>query len=506
MNSAFNIAHRLLHENLRVRGDKIAVFCEEGAISYRQLAANANRFDHLLDSLPCAPGDRVVIALPDCCEFFYAFLGSILHGAWPVLVNPGLTRQEYAFFVQDCEANLLVTTADSEASRLEAAIPHRILLDRSAPGWPEGFSPELDPHPCREDDIAFMLYSSGSTGKPKGVPHRHADLLVVAETYGREVLHLDAEDVLFSASKLFFAYGLGNSLAFPLSVGAAVVLLSGKCTPAEVLGVIAAYRPSLFFAVPTLYNVLLRSLEGAVTFPSLRLAVSAGEALPVATSRAWKAKTGLELLDGFGSTEAMHIVISNRPGDVRPGSSGRLVPPFEAKIVDEAGRSLGPGQPGRLLIRGKSTAPSYWRRPEKTRDTMLEDGWLSTGDVFIEQDGYYTYQGRSDDMFKVEAQWLSPTRVEDALRDHSAVFECAVTSRKLEGTVRPVAFVVPAPGVEARPGLGRELIRHAAQTLPAWMCPVQVVFCAEIPKTSTGKLQRFRLRLPAGQESSPTQQ
>ncbi|MEI8191905.1 MAG: benzoate-CoA ligase family protein, partial [candidate division NC10 bacterium] len=384
-------------------------------------------------------------------------------------------------------------------------VAQTLLVDRSAGrGWLDASSPELDPYPSREDDIAFLLYSSGSTGKPKGVPHRHGDMPFSAETFGRQVLGVSSDDLVFSASKLPFAYGLGNSISFPFSAGASVVLYPGGCTPDQVLRLITTYRPSLFFAVPTLYNLLLRTFEGEIRFPSLRLAVSAGEPLPASTYHAWKTRTGVELLDGIGSTEALHIFISNRSGDVRPGSSGRPIPLFEAKIVDETDRPVATGQAGHLLIRGKSTAPCYWNRPEKTQETMLADGWLRTGDIYVEEDGYYTYQGRGDDMFKVEAQWLSPIRVEDALRDHPAVLECAVTSRKLEGLVRPVAYVVPVEGVTTGPAIARDLLRHVSAKLPAWMCPVQVVFCAEIPKTSTGKVQRFRLRQAASGDASST--
>ncbi len=496
MSGIYNVACELLDRNAMARGDKIAVYYQDQKITYGELQKQVNRFGNLLGELGVSPGERILIALPDCPACVYAFLGSIKYGAWPVLVSPLLSASTNAFLLNDSRASAAFTTNGFQAPQVRAEyLRHLLCIDD------EGFmertaavSPELDPYPSREDDIAFLLYSSGSTGNPKGVPHRHRDLPFTADVYGRGVLQVSETDLCFSASKLFFAYGLGNSISFPLRAGAAVVLDPDKATALEIFKIIATYRPSLFFGVPTLYNMMLKTLNDTHTLDPLRLCASAGEALPAATYHSWKKLTGLEIIDGIGSTEALHIFISNRPGAVRPGTSGYLVPPYEARIVNGDGLPVPSGEPGHLLIRGKSTAPYYWNRPDKTAETMLADGWLRTGDIYIEEGGCYSFQGRADDMFKVDAHWVSPITVEEALREHPAVLECAVTWRKLEGLVVPLAYVVPGPGPQEEMKLYRELRAHVLQKLPEYMCPVQIIFCTELPKTDTGKIQRFRLR------------
>lgn len=498
MKKIYNVTCELLEGHLVAQADKVAIYYEQEKITYRQLVEQINRFGNALKELQVAPGERILLALPDSPECVIAFLGAIKYGAWPILTSPWLSVSTYEFILDDSQASFFLAPADTVA--LQARSRH--LRQAMSPGEANFVtllnqtSPELDPYPSQSDDIAFMLYSSGSTGNPKGVPHRHRDLPFTADTYGREVLHIDSSDLCFSASKLFFAYGLGNSLSFPFRVGAAVVLFPGKSTPQEVLRIISEYKPTIFFGVPTLYNMLLKTLPEGVSFDSLRLCLSAGEALPAGTYHAWKKLTGLEIIDGIGSTEALHIFISNRPGEVCPGTSGFLVPPYEAKIVDNSGQPVLRGEPGQLLIRGDSTSPFYWHRPEKTQETMLDDGWLNTGDIFLEQSGCFIYQGRADDMFKVDAQWVSPIRVEQALRDHPAVAECAVTWRKLEGLVKPVAYVILNPGWVGDMKLFRELRTHVLKNLPDYMCPVQFIYCTELPATETGKIQRFRLRQP----------
>lgn len=315
-----------------------------------------------------------------------------------------------------------------------------------------------------------------------------------AEVYAGGVLGMSENDLCFSASKLFFAYGLGNSLAFPLFHGASVVLFPHPSTPMDVLGIISRYRPTLFFGIPTLYHLLLQALDETASLASLRLCISAGEALPAAVCHRWKALTGLEVLDGIGSTEALHIFISNRPGAVRPGAAGFLIPPYEARLVDDQGLPVAPDRPGHLHIRGLSTAPYYWNQPEKTAETMLEDGWLRTGDIFVQEAGCYTYQGRSDDMFKVGGNWVSPSRVEEVIREVAEVSECAVTRHMWQGLATPIAFVVLNPGVPEEAAPARAIRSHVRQRLPAPMCPTSIEFLAELPKTETGKVRRFLLR------------
>jgi benzoate-CoA ligase len=350
-----------------------------------------------------------------------------------------------------------------------------------------------------------MLYSSGSTGRPKGVPHAAADFLGPAAPWGTEILGVTADDVLFSASKMSFAYGLMSSLTLPLFFGATGVLFPGKPGPYELFECIARHRPSLFFCVPTLYSMMLRALEPGAPgcdLSSLRLCYSAGEALPAGLCREWKLQTGVEILDGIGSTEAFNLFLSNRPGSVRCGTSGEALPGFEARLVSDGGDGQSPevpdGTPGNLLIRGPGLSRAYWERPDKTAETMLPGGWLATGDVYVREEGVYTHQGRSDDMMKVGAHWVSPVQVENALRLHPAVAECAVAGLRVEGLLRPCAHVVLKENAQeqgqARAQLGAEILHSARALLPLYMCPVRVQFHNDLPKTPTGKIQRFRLR------------
>jgi benzoate-CoA ligase len=496
MRSFYNAACELMDRHVHTTPNKTAIYYGTETISYGQLQERINRFGNVLRNLGVLPGERILMALPDCPECVFAFLGGIKYGAWPVLLSPQLSKETYEYILNDSLAVAVFTVGGSQA--LQTAAPHLRrhvrVDDESFAQMLEDASPELDPHPSREDDIAFMLYSSGSTGAPKGIPHRHRDMAFTAEAYAGGVLGMSENDICYSGSKLFFAYGLGNSLSFPLFHGASVVLFPHPCMPADFVEILSQYKPTLFFGVPTLYNVLLRYLDETVSFASLRLCVSAGEALPSELYRQWKALTGLDILDGIGSTEALHIFISNRPGNVRPGSSGFLAPPYEAKIVDDSGNAVAKGEPGHLLIRGPSTAPFYWNQPEKTSETMLKDDWLHTRDIFVEEAGCYTYQGRADDMFKVAGNWVSTSRVEHVIRKHPAVSECAVTWQMFEGFAKPIAFVVLAPGIAGKPGLAGEIRSHIIEVLPGYMCPARIEFHADLPKTETGKIQRFRLR------------
>jgi len=418
------------------------------------------------------------------------------YGVCPILLSPDMSQDHYEYVLGDSQASALITVGSSEALKARSGSLKRTLCIDEA-GYAGLFgdaAPALDPCPAPESGAAFLLYSSGSTGKPKGVPHSQGDMLFCAEHYAGPVLGMSADDLIFSASKLFFAYGLGNSLIFPLRFGASVILSPRKSTPADVLRVIEERRPTLFFAVPTLYNMLVKTTLERNSFASLRLCISAGEALPAGIYHEWKRQTGLEIIDGIGSTEALHIFISNRPGDVRPGNTGFVVPGYEAGIRGEDGRLAASGQPGTLLIRGRSTAPFYWNKPDITAKTMLDDGWLNTGDIFVEEQGCYTYQGRADDMFKAGGHWVSPLRVEEVLRNHPAVLECAVTSRRLESLVKPLAHVVLKQGYEDDMALFRQLRAFVLERLPEYMCPVQFICTDAIPKTGTGKIQRFVLR------------
>jgi benzoate-CoA ligase len=497
MHEHANIAARLLLRNQERCLLKAAYLCGEDILTHQALAAEAARFANLLRARGIGRGDRVVLALPDSFGAVKAFLGAILLSACPVPVHTALTREDMAFVLADSGAKALISAEDSpamEAARDATGLVCALPCSLDGPWSLADFSTEFAAQPPATDAPGFMLYSSGSTGRPKGVPHAQADLLEPTRGWGAGVLGLRAEDIVFSASKLSFAYGLMSSVSLPLSAGATAVLLPEKPGPAELLAVIARHRPSLFFCVPTLYNMLLRSLEPGAELSSLRLCFSAGEALPESLCRQWKSQTGVEILDGLGSTEAFNVFTANRPGRVRCGSSGELVPGFEARVVDEAGAEVADGVPGDLHVRGAGICAAYWNRPEKTAQTMLPGGWLVTGDVYAREDGFYWHRGRSDDMLKVGAYFVSPVQVEEGLRGHPAVLDCAVAAVAVEGLSRPCAHVVLRSGFVAGQTLAAEILRYARERLEPQQCPVRVHFLDELPKTATGKVQRFRLR------------
>ncbi len=492
-----NAAVTLLSPNLSRHPEKVAACADHVCFCYGQLDELSSRFAALLRGAGVCSGERVAFIAGDSPEYIVGLLGCLKVGACAVLVNPALPAGDVAYIVRDAEAMLVVT----DRLTLTTGVVPTDLVDRSFVLDDPGFAGALVATPPltavfspSDDDVALLLYSSGSTGLPKGVPHRHGDFAITAEAYAGPVLAMGVQDVVLSASKLSFAYGLGNSFTFPLYFGATVVLHPGRPDTATVLRLIRTYRVTLFFGVPIAFTMLLKNRESAGSLGSLRLCVSAGEALPAFLCREWQAKTGVELLDGLGSTEALHIYLSNRPGAVRPGMAGQLLPPYRVQVVDDADRPVARGTVGHLLLWGPSLAVCYWKCPGKTLETMLPGGWFRTGDMVVEEEGWYQFQGRSDDMFKVDAQWVSPPQVEAVLLEHPAVLECAVSWRLVEGLVRPIAFVVPNGGHEAGARLERELRRFVACRLPAHMCPVQVSWVAELPKTVTGKIQRFLLR------------
>ncbi len=499
MTRRFKDYAEVLHYHAVHRGEKTALYHEHDCISYGLLENNADRFGNILKSLGIMPKARIVLALPDCPDAFYAFLGGMRYGVRPILLSPDMPQSSYEYVLRDAEPSALITIGSSDAAKAAAGSSILTLRidDRGYADLSEKASTAPVPPTVSGDEFDFMLYSSGSTGGPKGVPHSQDDMLFCAEHYAGGILQMSEEDIVLSASKLNFAYGLGNSLIFPLYFGASAVLpprASGPANVFQIFDLIEERRPTLLFAVPTVYNIMVKTMSEEVSFSSLRLCVSAGEALPAGVYHEWKRFTGLEILDGIGSTEALHIFISNRRGNTRPGKTGFIVPGYEARIIDEDGRPVSPGQPGTLLIRGESTAHGYWNRPDATAKTMLEEGWLNTGDVFIEEEGCFTYQGRADDMFKTGGNWVSPVRVEEVLRDHPAVLECAVTSGRWEGLLRPLAHVVLKKGYEKETGLARQMRSLVMERLPAYMCPVKFVFTDSLPKTGTGKIQRFALR------------
>jgi benzoate-CoA ligase family protein len=363
--------------------------------------------------------------------------------------------------------------------------------------WAQIHSTTLQPEPTSKDDAALWLYSSGSTGRPKACVHLHHDLLVSSERYAKAILGVTEKDRLFSVAKLFFAYGLGNGMTFPLWVGGTSVLLETRPTPASTFETVAKFRPTLYFGVPTLYAAQLQAMEtgGVPDFSSVRSCVSAGEALPADILARWKQKTGVLILDGIGSTEALHIFISNRTEDCKPGSSGRVVQGYEVRIVDGSGAIVAPGTLGRLQIKGASTAAYYWNNPEKTKATMLGE-WLDTGDTYYQDtDGYFFYCGRSDDMLKVGGIWCSPFEVESALISHPKILEVAVVGRADDaGLTKPEAWVVLESGCTPSAQLEEELVQHCKQHLASYKSPRWIRFVDSLPKTATGKIQRYKLK------------
>ncbi len=487
-------------------------------ITYSELAERVNRFGNALLDLGVEIENRVLLILPDCPEFAEAFWGAIKIGAVPVPVNPWLKGGDYAFLLEDSRAKVVVAAGDAAAEvvplRDQCRSLRHVVVVGNRPANTLDYeellaraSASLEPAGTTRDDVALWGYTSGSTGKPKAAVHLQQDLLCAADLVACQIFGMGPDDLIFSASKLFFVYGLGNSLYFPARVGAASVLVPERIEPERAFEVIAAERPTVFFTVATLYARMLQ-VEGAerrYDLSSLRLCVSSGEALPTAVFHAWKSRFGHELLDVVGSTEALHDFIANRPGEVRPGSSGKVIPGFEARLVDDRGNPVMEGNVGHLLIKAPTAAPYYWRRPAQTRATMLGE-WLRTGDMFYQDsDGYFYFCGRSDDMLKVGGMWVSPIEVEGAILEHPAVLEAGVIgSPDDDGLTKPHAFVVLKPGLAASDELAREIREFVRKRLAGYKAPRWVEFVPDLPKTATEKVQRFRLRSEGGSAPLPT--
>jgi benzoate-CoA ligase family protein len=480
----------------------------ESPVTYGELAARAGRARNALAELGVAIEQRVLLALQDSPDFAAVFWGAVKLGAVAVPVNTVMSAEEYAFLLQDSRARVAVVDA-SVGPRIASVRAHCpalravVVAGTPSPGV-EGLADLLArasevaaAAPTVPEDAMYWGYTSGSTGRPKAVVHSHADFVAAADLVGVGVFGLGPEDVTFSASKMSFAFGLGNSLFFPARVGAASLLMRERAEPEAVLELITRERPTVFFTVPTLYARLLQVKDVTRRFDlsSLRMCVSSGEALPPAVVDAWRARFGHELLDVVGSTETLHDFIASRPGAVRRGSAGRVVPGFEIRLVDAAGRDIADGTVGAVLVKGPTNALQYWNRRERTEATMHGE-WLRTGDMmWRDTDGYFYFAGRADDMLKVAGQWVSPAEVEARLADHPAVLEAAVVGRADgEGLIVPHAVVVPAAGYEPSDTLAEELRRFARDGLVSFKVPRSVEFAAELPKTATGKIQRFRLR------------
>ncbi|WP_207061365.1 benzoate-CoA ligase family protein [Motiliproteus sp. SC1-56] len=514
----YNAADYFVDRNVREgRGGKTAVICEGRQLTYGEIQAGVNRFGNLLKSLDVRLEERVALLLLDTEVFPQAFFGAIKTGAVPVCLNTLMRAKDYRYFLNDSRARVLVIDAalKAEFDAIEGPLPFlehvvvangaaeagEIALDEAMACQPD----ILETAPTTRDDACFWLYSSGTTGQPKGTVHLQHDMVVAAETFGQQILNIQEDDICFSAAKLFFAYGLGNGLYFPFSVGATAVYHPGRPAPDAVYEVIERHNPTLFFGVPTLYAQMLEHKTGKLN--GVRLGVSAGESLPADIFRRWRERFGVEIVDGIGSTEMTHIFITNRPGECRPGSTGRTVPGYDARIVDEQMNDLPCGEVGTLLVKGDSAAACYWNKHEKTKTTMLGE-WHNTGDKFYrDEDGYFYYAGRSDDMLKISGIWVSPIEVEGCIIAHPAVLECAVVPcTDSDGLVKPKAYVVLSGNWPASPELEQAIKDHVKSSLAPYKYPRWVSFVDTLPKTPTGKIKRFELKrrsLEAAAEEIP---
>ena len=506
----FNAATYFVDRHLTEgRGAKVAIECGDERVTYGEVADRTNRFANALRRLGLQPEQRVVLLLLDSPAFAYSFFGAIKAGLVPVPLNTMWRARDYQYALQDSGARAIVISEallrefDAIDRSTLSRLDHVIVVGRPPKGalaideLLEGSSRECEAERTHRDAMAFWLYSSGSTGAPKGCVHLQHDMVVCAESYAINVLGMRESDRCYSAAKLFFAYGLGNALYMPFAVGATSILLPDPPAAPRVYDIIERHRPTLFFSVPTNYAMLLAHPPGERDFDlsSIRHAVSAGEALPESLYRRFKDRFGVEILDAIGSTEVLHMFIANRPGAVRAGSSGQLVPGYDARIVDDEDRSVPDGAMGNLLIKGDSTCAFYWNQHEKTRQT-IQGEWIRTGDKYTrDADGYYWYAGRTDDMLKPGGIFVSPIEIESALVAHDAVLECAVVGRTdNDGLVKPYAYVVLKSGTAGSPQLAETLQQFVRSRLPDYKRPRGVEFVSDLPKTATGKLQRFKLR------------
>ena len=510
----FNFAQHLLEAN-RGRPAKPAYIDDAETVTYGELDLRVRRCAAGLLALGLRPEERVLVVMQDTVDMPVALLGALYAGVVPVPVNTLLPAEDYAYMLAHCGARVVLVSAAllpvvQQAVAKSGRSP-KLVVAGAIDALPEGairFSALLDTAPLPEggnadthaDDFAFWLYSSGSTGRPKGTVHSHANLYWTAELYGKPVLGVREDDVVFSAAKLFFAYGLGNGLTFPLSVGATTVLMAERPTPQAVFRRLTQHKPTVFAGVPTLYVGMLASPElPERTATALRICASAGEMLPREVGERFREHFGADILDGLGSTEMLHIFLSNRSGDVRYGVTGKPVPGYDVELRDEQGRPVGVGEVGDLYIRGPSAALMYWTNRDKSRATFQGD-WVRSGDKYVvDADGYYTYAGRSDDMLKVSGQYVSPIEVESALIPHPPVLECAVVGRNDDqGLTKTVAYVVPRAGQAPGEVLCADLKAFVKTRLAPHKYPRDIIFVEELPKTATGKIQRFKLRALEG--------
>jgi acetyl-CoA synthetase len=508
-------ASEILFDNLKAgRADKVAIYAATGNTSYGELCAKAARCGHALTSLGLGPGDRVLLLLNDTASYPAVFFGAIRAGFVPMLINTLSPKDLVGFYLQDSAAPVAVV--DAEYAHLfdqETIAPTQlrtlIVLNGDAPCEPSSIkvlngdqwfaeSPaELEAAATGRDDMAFWMYSSGSTGRPKGIVHLQHDMAYTAESFGRHILGIEESDICFSVPKIFFAYGFGNSITFPFSVGASTVLLAGRPEPNAVLDMIEKFKPTLFFGLPTLYNALLNHPRiDTADLSSVRLCLSAAEVLSQDIFNEWKRRFGHEIVEGLGSTEVLHIYLSNTSGQKKLGTAGKRVPGYEIKLTTPEGEPVAQGQEGVMWVRGHSSAPCYWNRPDKTEQTMRDGGWIWTGDRLVEdKDGFFTFVGRVDDLIKVSGQWIYPLEIELCLSEHPAVRECAVLGLELpDRRMTTKAFVILRDGYAESELLTGQLQDHVKTKLLPFKYPRLIEYWSDLPKTGTGKIDRQKLR------------
>jgi len=518
-----NIAEEFVTRPAREHPQKTAIVGVERQATYAEIETEMNRVAQALRDFGCRPGDRVLIVLPDSLEFIASFFGAAKIGSLPVPVNPMARATDYQHYLADSGARFAIVHASTfeefrpalhaAAAEYTIVVGARGRADEPRRGttiawgdWLPKNAGDVAAHPTKADDPAFLLYTSGSGGMPRAAVHRQSGMLATSAGYARGVLGLRPDDIAFSVSKLFFAYGLGGGMYFPLSVGASTVLFPERPRADLIADAVRRHRPTVFFSVPTFYAALLREADSGtqIDFSSVRLAVSAGESLPAEIFSRFRNQFGLDILDGLGSTEMLHMYLSSRPGQTRPGSCGVPVPGYLMKIVDEQERELPDSEIGNLWISGPSRFIEYWNAPEISR-ARTQGEWYLTGDKLLRNpEGFYQYCGRADDMMKVSGMWVSPVEVENALLGHPAVAECAVVGQSDSlGLTRPVAYIVLRQGVQQPGGaMDSEISAWLRTRLVGYKCPEEFHFVAKLPKTATGKIQRFRLRLQAERNSA----